>query len=59
MPGGVTHDSNAKGSDRYTKHIAGQSEIETGASEGAQVERAPGDEKLTNDQAMDKIERKE
>lgn len=59
VPGGVTHDPNAKGSDRYTKHIATQSDIQTGASEGAQVERAPGDEKLTDDQAMDKVERKE
>lgn len=58
VPGGVTHDDNAKGSDRYTKHIAQQSHLETGASDGPGTERAPGDENLTEEQAMDKLERK-
>ena len=57
MPGGVTHDDNAKGSTRYTAHIKQDSEFAT--NNGPQTDRAPGDENLTDDQAMDKLERKE
>ena len=39
-------------------HKVQQSEFVTGASDGPQTERAPGDEDLTDEQAMDKIERK-
>ena len=59
VPGGVTHDPKAKGSTRYTNHTAQQSEFETGASEGPQTTNAPGDEGLSNEEAMDKIEKKE
>lgn len=59
VPGGVTHDDNAKGSTRYTEHIKQPTDEDKGASEGPQVERAPGDEQLTDEQAMDKVERKE
>ena len=37
------------------KHKVQDSELE----EGAMVDRAPGDENLTDEQAMDKLERKE
>ena len=59
VPGGVTHDPQAKGSTRFTDHKKQQSEFDTGASEGAQVEPAPGDEDLSPEAAMDKMERKE
>lgn len=59
MPGGVTHDDNAKGSDRYTKHIAQKSHLETGASDGPQVDEIPGQEDLTAEQAMDQVEQKD
>lgn len=59
VPGGVTHDPNAKGSTRYTHHIAQESHLDKGASSGPQVDEAPGDENLTQEQAMDKTERKE
>lgn len=59
VPGGVTNDPAAKGSIRYTKHKAQESEFETGASEGAQVDAAPGDEELSPEEAMDKTERRE
>lgn len=58
VPGGVTHDPNAKGSMRYTEHIAQPSDFTKGASDGPGVDKAPGDEGLTDDQAMDKVERK-
>ena len=41
-----------------TEHKKQASEFEEGASEGALVDRAPGDENLTDEQAMDKVERK-
>ena len=59
VPGGVVHDPNAKGSTRYEKHIKGPSDVEAGASEGPLVDRAPGEEDLTDEQAMDRLERKE
>lgn len=59
MPGGVTHDDNAKGSDRYTKHIAGKSHLEIGASDGPGVEKAPGQEQMSQEEARDRLERKE
>lgn len=59
VPGGVTHDDQAKGSTRYTEHKVQQSEFVTGASDGPNVDRAPGDENLTDEQAMDKLEKKE
>lgn len=58
VPGGVTHDPNAKGSTRYTEHIAQQSEFVTGASDGPQAEAAPGQEKLSQDQITDQAEKK-
>jgi len=58
VPGGVTHDPNAKGSTRYTEHIAQQSDFEKGASEGSQAERVPGQENLSQGQVTDQAERK-
>lgn len=55
----MTHDDQAKGSTRYTAHKVQQSEFVTGASDGPNVDRAPGDEQLTDNQAMDKLEKKE
>lgn len=59
VPGGVTHDPQAKGSTRFEKHKkqAGGDQ-DYGAGEGPQVDRAPGDEGLGNEEAMDKLERK-
>jgi len=58
VPGGVVHDPNAKGSTRREQHIVGDSDVNHGASEGPGVDRAPGDEGLSDDAAMDKVERK-
>ena len=58
MPGGVTHDPVAKGSTRMDKHKVQPSDM-AGASSGPGTDRAPGDEDLTDEQAMDQIERKE
>ena len=59
MPGGVVHDPKAKGSTRYEKHIAqGGGDVEYGAGEGPGVDRAPGDEDLGDEEAMDKLEAK-
>ena len=44
VPGGVVHDSKAKGTARYKKHIVGDSDANAGASEGPQVDKAPGNE---------------
>lgn len=58
-PSGVTHNPDAKGSLRYDRHIAGSSEFDTGASDGPYVEKAPGDEKLSDQAATDKTEGKQ
>lgn len=59
MPGGVVNDPNAKGSSRYEKHIRQKGgDVEHGASDGPMVEKAPGDEDLGDEEAMDKVERK-
>ena len=59
VPGGVTHDPQAKGSTRFEKHkVQSGGDVEFGAGEGPQVDRAPGDEQLSDNQAMDKVERK-
>jgi hypothetical protein len=53
------HDPAAKGSTRYTKHkVQEESDMEAGASEGPRVDKAPGDEELGDEEAMDKVERK-
>lgn len=57
VPGGVTHDPNAKGSTRYTEHIRQPNTFDT-IGEGSQTERAPGDEELSEDAARDKLEQK-
>lgn len=59
VPGGVVHNPMAKGSTRYEKHIKQASDVDAGASEGPQVDRAPGEEDLGDEQAMDQLERKE
>jgi len=59
VPGGVVHDPQAKGSTRFEKHKAQKDGDQAlGAGEGPQVERAPGDEELSDGEAMDKVERK-
>jgi hypothetical protein len=58
VPGGVVHDPNAKGSTRYEKHIKGGSDVDHSASEGPGVDRAPGDEEISDEAAMDKLETK-
>jgi len=58
VPGGVTHDPFAKGSTRMEKHKVQPSDME-GASEGPRTDKAPGQEELTDEQAMDRMERKE
>lgn len=58
VPGGVVHDTNAKGSTRYEKHIVQDSNVNHGASAGPRVDKAPGDEELSDEAAMDKVERK-
>ena len=59
VPGGVVHDPQAKGSTRFEKHKAQSGgDQEFGATEGPQVTRAPGDEQLGDEEAMDKLERK-
>lgn len=58
VPGGVTTDPFAKGSTRMEAHKKQESEFVTGASDGPQTDRAPGQEELSDDQAMDNIERK-
>ena len=59
VPGGVVHDPAAKGSTRYAKHkVQEGSDMEIGASEGPHVDKAPGDEELRDEEAMDKVERK-
>jgi len=59
VPGGVITDPFAKGSTRMAAHKVQSSDIETGASDGPQVDKAPGDEGLTEEEAMDKYEIKE
>ncbi|KIW47030.1 uncharacterized protein PV06_02643 [Exophiala oligosperma] len=58
VPGGVTTDPFAKGSTRMTEHKKQTSEFETGASDGPQTDKAPGQEELSDEQAMDNLERK-
>ena len=59
VPGGVVHDPQAKGSTRFEKHkVQKDGDQALGAGEGPQVERAPGDEDLTNEEAMDIVEQK-
>jgi len=59
VPGGVTHDPKAKGSTRYTAHTVQQSDFVKGAGDGPGVERAPGQEDMTDEQVADSFERKE
>jgi len=58
VPGGVTQDPFAKGSTRMTAHKKQPSDFEIGASEGPLTDRAPGQEGLSDEQAMDNIERR-
>ncbi|EXJ72169.1 uncharacterized protein A1O5_04673 [Cladophialophora psammophila CBS 110553] len=58
VPGGVTHDPFAKGSTRMTEHKVQPSDFVQGASEGPRTDRAPGQEGLSDEQVMDKIERR-
>lgn len=58
VPGGVVHDPNAKGSSRREKHIVGDSDVDHGASKGPGVDKAPGDEEISDEAAMDKMEKK-
>lgn len=58
VPGGVVHDPNAKGSTRYEQHTKGGSDVDASASEGPRVDRAPGDEEISDEVAMDKMESK-
>jgi hypothetical protein len=57
VPGGVVHDPKAKRSTRYEEHIVGDSDVNAGASEGPQVDKAPGVEDASDEAAMDKMER--
>ncbi|KIW71208.1 hypothetical protein PV04_03399 [Phialophora macrospora] len=59
VPGGVTHDPFAKGSTRMTEHKVQPNSFGGGASDGPQTDRAPGQEDLSDEAAMDRIERKE
>jgi hypothetical protein len=59
VPGGVTHDDNAKGSTRYTEHIRQPDALGQGQSDGGAIDKAPGDESLTDEQAKDKYEQKQ
>lgn len=59
VPGGVVQNPIAKGSTRYNEHVASHSEVEQGASDGPRVDKAPGDEEITDEAAMDKAERRE
>jgi hypothetical protein len=60
VPGGVTHDDQAKGSTRYDKHKAQTSLEDRGLSEGSAVERnVPGLEDLTPEEAAEKVGSKE
>jgi hypothetical protein len=54
----VVKDPAAKGDTRYAKHKQQESDVEVGASEGPYVDKAPGDEELPDEEAMDKVERK-
>jgi len=59
VPGGVVHDPAAKGSTRYEKHHQQKGgDVEFGAAEGPAVEKAPGDEQLGDEEAMDNVEAK-
>ncbi|KIX10003.1 uncharacterized protein Z518_01084 [Rhinocladiella mackenziei CBS 650.93] len=58
VPGGVTHDPSTKGSTRMTKHTKQQSDFVTGASEGPWTDRIPGQEGISDEEAMDNIERR-
>ena len=59
VPSGVVRDPQAKGSTRFEKHKAqNDGDLALGAGEGPQVDRAPGDEGLADEEAMDKVERK-
>jgi len=59
VPGGVTHDNVAKGSTRMTAHKAQPNNFGGGASDGPKTDKAPGQEDLSDEQAMDQIERME
>ena len=47
-----------KGDARMAAHKKQTSEFDEGAGAGPQTDRAPGDESLTDEQAMDKLEKK-
>lgn len=42
-----------------TEHKKNPSDFEKGASDGPRVDKAPGQEELTDEQAMDNVERRE
>ena len=55
----AVHDPQAKGSTRFEKHKAQSTgDQEYAAGEGPQVDRAPGDENISDEAAMDKVENK-
>jgi len=59
VPGGVVHDPQAKGSTRFEKHkVQSGGDQDVAAGDGPLVDRAPGDEELGDEEAMDKLERK-
>jgi hypothetical protein len=60
VPGGVTQDPQAKGSTRFEAHKATDSNVNRGATEGSMVDQdAPGLEDLTQEQAAERVGRKE
>ncbi|EXJ83912.1 hypothetical protein A1O1_07541 [Capronia coronata CBS 617.96] len=59
VPGGVVRDPQAKGSTRTDEYSKTASDFDRGASDGPGVDRAPGQEGLSDEQVMDQIERKE
>lgn len=60
VPGGVTHDPQAKGSTRFDAHKATESGLSRGATEGSGVDQnVVGLENLTPEQAADRVEHKE
>ena len=52
------HEPNSKGSMKYTKHVQQPSDFVKGQSAGSAIEKALGDEDLTDEQAEDQLERK-
>lgn len=52
------HDHNATGSTIYEKYIKGGSDVDHNTSEGPGVDKARGDEEISDEAAMDKMEKK-